>query len=140
MLATEELTYNIEVEEVHNYYVGTSGFLVHNGGDDSAFLNTVKKDVEIYLVKDASGKVVYVGQTVQGIDVRFGQHIGRGHPQWRLGYTRELANSGKWTAYEAAVWEQHYIDKYGGVSNLENNIVAITEDNYYKYRAMHNPC
>jgi hypothetical protein len=139
-LATEELTYNVEVEGAHNYYVGASGVLVHNSSEESAFESTNQTDVEIYVIKDASGKVVYVGQTIQGIDKRFGQHIGQGHPHWGKGYTPERVGGGKWTAYEAAVWEQHFIDENGGLSKLENKKLGITEANYDKYRSKHKPC
>ncbi len=136
IVATEESSYNIEVEGLHNYFVGELGVLVHN----SSFENTTKTAAEIYVVKDASGKVVYVGRTVQGIDTRFNQHIGKGHPAWKNGYKVELAQSGTWTKYEAAVWEQHFIDKHGGLSALENKQLAITEAKYNQYKNLHNPC
>jgi hypothetical protein len=136
IVATEEVTYNIEVEELHTYFVGERGLLVHNSG----FESTVKTYTEIYIVKDVSGKVVYVGQTVQGIDVRYNQHLGDGHPHWKNGYTKERAFGGNWTAYGAAVWEQHYIDLNGGLKKLENSKVAISADKYAQYKNLHNPC
>jgi hypothetical protein len=135
-VATEETTYNIEVDEFHTYFVGKSGVLVHNSG----FESTAKANTEIYIVKDASGKVVYVGRTINGRDVRFDQHIGDGHPHWKNGYKVELAQVGNWTQYEAAVWEQHYIDLNGGKDALENQVNAITEDAYKQYKHLHNPC
>jgi hypothetical protein len=140
-------TYNLEVSELHNFFVGTTGVLVHNG-TGSGFESTKRVFTEIYAVYDASGNIVYVGKTVQGKDVRFGQHnVAKSHWEakgYKMGETP--LKSGHLTAYETAVWEQHYIDKYGGArsvnrkSSLENDIRAITEDNYKEFKDMHNPC
>jgi hypothetical protein len=136
VLAAEESTYNIEVEGLHNYFVGEVGILVHNSG----FETTNKTATEIYLVKDPSGKVVYVGRTVNGIDVRFNEHLGDGHPHWKAGYRYERAAGGNWTQYEAAVWEQHFIDAHGGKTVLENKVNAISEESYKQYKQLHDPC
>jgi hypothetical protein len=50
--------------------------------------------------------------------------------------------SGKWTRYETAVWEQHYINQNGGVGGgqLINRINAITPEKIVLYSKGHNPC
>jgi hypothetical protein len=75
-----------------------------------------------------------------GVDVRFNQHLGDGHPHWQAGYRAERVQGGNWTQYEAAVWEQHYIDLHGGKNVLENKVNAITEDAYKQYKNLHEPC
>jgi len=83
---------------------------------------------------------VYAGQTVNGVEQRFKEHLGDGHPHWKNGYTKKAEFSGNWTPYEAAVWEQHYIDLNGGKNALENKVNAITEEAYIKYKPLHKPC
>ncbi|HKP39138.1 MAG TPA: polymorphic toxin-type HINT domain-containing protein [Pyrinomonadaceae bacterium] len=136
--AAETTTYNFEVFPEHNYFVGVSGILAHNA---SKFESLAKIDIEIYRIVDPKGNVVYVGQTVQGVDVRFNQHINSPkHPHWKAGYKPIRITGGNWTAYEAAVWEQHYIDANGGVAKLENRINAITEGKYNDFKKLHDPC
>ena len=91
-----------------------------------------------------TGEVVYVGQTVQGVDTRIGQHANEGgiKADWDnpSKYDIDTPKSGNWTPYEAHAWEQHYIDKNGGKSNLVNTKNAITEVKYDKFGNLHNPC
>jgi hypothetical protein len=103
----------------------------------------VKTPIEVYVVKNEAGQVIYVGQTEQskGYKERFKEHLSKDHPQWKgKNYTPEVVNYGDWTAYEAAVWEQHYIDEYGGLAKnggkLENKQLGIEKDKYYKYRKL----
>ena len=139
IVAAEEDTYNFEVEESHTYFVGEAGILVHNE-DFSKWESTTKTYTEIYVVRDLSGKVVYIGQTVNGVDQRFKEHLGDGHPHWKDGYTKKRIFADKWTPYEASVWEQHYIDTHGGKNALENKINAIAEKAYLDYKNLHKPC
>ena len=81
-----------------------------------------------------------VGQTVQGIDIRFNQHIGKGHPHWEAGYRAERVGQGNWTKYEAAVWERHFIDQHGGMSALANIKTPIAEAKYSHFKHLHDPC
>jgi hypothetical protein len=136
IMGTHEDTYNISVADFHTFFVGETGLLVHN----SAFENTTKTFTEIYGIRGPSGKIVYVGKTIQGIDARFEQHIATAHPQWAKGYKPKFLGKGDWTTYEAAVWEQHFIDVYGGISVLENRQLAITERKYNKFKTLHDPC
>jgi hypothetical protein len=139
--AQQSATYNLEVNGTHNYFVGERGVLVHNGTE---FESLTKVSTEIYEVLNLQDKVVYVGKTVQGADVRFSSHLNT-KADWReLGYRVRVRRKGMWDAYETAVWEQHYIEHNGGVkigSRLENEINALTPENYDLYKEFgHNPC
>lgn len=138
-------TYNFEVDENHNYFVGSFGLLVHNEGKPSLFESTIKTPTEIYTVTDIStGKVVYVGQTVQGTDTRISQHAAEGgiKAEWDNPnkFDIDTPSSGNWTPYEAHVWEQHHIEKNGGKANLVNSKNAITKTKYDKFGNLHKPC
>lgn len=156
MLAAEEATYNIEVDKDHTYFSGEAGILVHNGGEESGFERLDTYFTEIYEIRDVNtGRVVYVGQSIQGVDTRMGQHVSdpssalfvpeesplRADPNFpRNVYQTTSVASGEWTRYEAAVWEQHYIDSNGGKGRLRNRQDAITQEKFTKYRNLHNPC
>lgn len=142
-------TYNLEIEDIHNYFVGRYGLLVHNQNEPSLFESTIKSNAEIYEVTNLqTGKVEYVGQTVQGTETRLGQHIAEGKANNNLKadwgdptkYDVKTVKSGNWTPYEAHAWEQHYIEKNGGKAKLKNVKNAITETKYGKYAHLHNPC
>lgn len=142
-------TYNLEVEGIHNYFVGAFGNLVHNQNKPSLFESTTRQPTEIYEVYDArTGETVYVGQTTQGTRNRFEQHISEGQREgnfkadWgdRTKFDVRTVETGNWTPYEAHAWEQHYIEKNGGVENLLNKKNAITEGKYDKFADLHNPC
>jgi hypothetical protein len=167
---SEESTYNFEVDQLHNYFVSSSGILVHNGdGNTSGFETTGTVHTEIYQVRDLrTGEVIYVGKTIQGSDTRFEHHItdpksavydyinnptSKGyippdHPLRQApNFPKNLieskpVHSGKWTRYETAVWEQHYINQNGGVGGdqLINRINAITPEKIVLYSKGHNPC
>jgi len=141
-------TYNFEVADHHNYFVGSFGLLVHNEGKPSLFQSTTKTPTEIYTVTDVStNKVVYVGQTIQGKDVRIGQHAAEGgiKADWDnpSKYKTDVVGKGNWTPYEAHAWEQHHIESNGGKDNLLNKKNAITEAKYDKFgneKYGHKPC
>ena len=101
-----------------------------------------------------TGRVVYVGQSVQGVDVRLLDHVNdpksvlfverdsllRGKAGFPGNvYSTRAVRGGVWTPYEAAVWEQHYIDVHGRPSLL-NRQDAITAEKFERYRNLHNPC
>ncbi|WKX76190.1 polymorphic toxin-type HINT domain-containing protein [Zobellia laminariae] len=144
-------TYNLEVEDIHNYFVGLNGILVHNQNDPSKFEKTTKTPIKIYEVYDIdSGETKYVGQTKHlDVDDRFDEHLKSkdtkkiSRENWGKNYDIREVKSGNWTPYEAATWEQHYIEKNGGVAKLENGRNEITEKKYNKYgdeKYGHNPC
>jgi hypothetical protein len=155
---TESTTYNLNVSQAHNYYVGQVGVLVHNGGDDektSNFADTTKKAAKIYEIVDTSSGdpvIVYRGKTTQKtINDRFKQHLkdeaGK-KSDWQQKYDNlklriDLVDQGNWTDYETAVWEKHYIDQglkagYPLVNDLQAH--PISEQKYNQYKHLHNPC
>ena len=157
--AYQSETYNLEVANVHNYFVGTLGTLVHNGKgdiDNSKFADNTKKKGIIYRIVDkSSGKAVtvYVGQTFQeSAEKRFVDgHLKDKHPkkaEWLKKYEAELLEvsvikPGNFTDYELTVWEQHYIDvELAKGSPLVNdlNTPPISKEKYDKYKKFHDPC
>jgi Pretoxin HINT domain len=140
-------TYNFEVEDVHNYFVGDAVTLVHNG-NPSIFGSTKTGQAEIYKIIDkTTNEVVYVGKTVQEGGKRFGQHVlEKGLDTER--FIKETIESGKWTAYETAVREQHFINKYGTktkkivgeFAHVFNKINAISEKKFLKFFDLHKLC
>ncbi len=153
-------TYNFEVENLHTYFVGNNAVLVHNDDSVSKFLSTKEFNSYVYVIRDAeTGKVIYVGQSIQEPNTRLTQHLG--DPDSAVGqYLRkqginpdsagfnfdehlrmETPVKGKpLTPYELTVQEQHFINKHGGIANLENKINAITPEKYKQYKNLHNPC
>jgi len=136
IMGTHEDTFNISVAEFHTFFVGETGVLVHNSG----FENMARTTTQIYAIRNAANEVVYVGKTIQGLDVRFQQHVNSAHPEWANGYRIGQLEAGNWTPYEAAVWEQHYMDTHGGKTVLQNKQLAISEAKYSQFKSLHNPC
>jgi Pretoxin HINT domain len=152
-----ESTYNLEVDVDHTFYVGDMGLLVHNENDSAYALRDNARETRVYRVIDDQGNVIYVGQTVhEDVEARLLEHINdpesalyikraKGSPQIELKDSRnkyriyEIAK-GKWTAYEAAVWEQHFIDYYGRKGTLLNRRSQISVEKFVLYRDLHNPC
>ncbi len=145
-------TYNFEVEEHHNYFVGNFGLLVHNQNKPSLFESTTKNNVDFYRVVDADGKTVYVGQTQQGINTRFDQHIAEGskkgnfksewgNPEKFKVEKVEIPKKGPLTPYEAHAWEKHLIEESKAAGNpIQNKANPIGETKYNKFKDLHNPC
>ena len=153
------ITYNFEVLENHNYFVGSIGILVHNGdGNASAFEDQTKKKAKIYEIvkidpQTNQEKIVYRGKTTQeSVNDRFKEHLREtSDPRkanWkqlnedRLLFVREI-DDGNWTNYETAVWEQHYIDDaldkgYPLVNDLSTP--PISQKSYNQYKPLHQPC
>ncbi|MGF1488198.1 MAG: polymorphic toxin-type HINT domain-containing protein, partial [Prochloraceae cyanobacterium] len=147
-------TYNLEVAEVHNYFVGNLGTLVHNGKGatdrESNFADTTKKDAKIYHIIDKSSgndTVIYVGKTTQEtVQKRFQGHLNK-KPAWKKKRQLNLLevepiDKGKWTDYETAVWEQHYIDDALAKGYpIENDLTTppISRESYDLYKKLHEP-
>lgn len=69
-------TYNLEVDDLHNYFVGTNQLiLTHNANKKLKFTSEILYDFEFYEYVDYDGKVTYAGQTTQGIPKRADQHL-----------------------------------------------------------------
>jgi hypothetical protein len=153
--AYQSATYNLEVCQAHNYFVGTTGVLVHNGDESSNFADTTKKSAKIYeIIDSSSGKdvVVYRGKTVQDtVEQRFKQHLSDDAAKkadWSTKFKeRELRirpiAGGNWTDYETAVWEQHFIDDAVAKGHpIVNDLTSppISENRYNQYKHLHSPC
>ncbi|MGO4875116.1 polymorphic toxin-type HINT domain-containing protein [Pedobacter psychrotolerans] len=110
-------TFNFEVEEVHNYFVGEIGILVHNGPGpkfpNSVYNDPTLRNTEIYRYYDPVTKeTYYVGKTVQGLEKRASQHaVEKGLQKLvdedKLAY--EVIQRGRWSAFQTAAREQHFI-------------------------------
>jgi hypothetical protein len=112
-------TYNLEIEDVHNYFVSTFDILVHNENPfpNSIYNDLTKRPTEIYRYFDpVTKKTVYVGKTVQGVEKRASQHAREKGleallKKGKLKY--EIVEKGMWNAFQTATREQHYMMKYG---------------------------
>lgn len=114
-------TFNIEVEEDHNYFVGSDEVLVHNGG--GAFC--------IYLGKSGlTGPTIYVGQTEQDLMARQAQHRAEAKADksksWKakltLSYAAGPAGALVGLSHdEGHYWERKTYDANGGAA-LKNEI------------------
>jgi pretoxin HINT domain-containing protein len=153
-------TVNLEVSECHNFFVGSVGILVHNGGREFAeteFAKATLYDSKIYRIwrklANGSEQVVYVGKTWQEtIEDRFKQHMKE--KGWTTKeYRCELIVERRMTAYETAVTEAHY-KKFHELQNqaagrpvdgekyLLNEAEPISEAKFRegKKLAFNNPC
>jgi hypothetical protein len=104
----------------------------------SKFESKKRRHGHIYTIRQRSdNKVVYVGQTDQTIKQRWAQHL-REKP-WLDRTTHKIRRkrSGKWTPFRTTAYEQHYINKYGGVGKLRNKINAMTRAKYNKHKGLH---
>jgi hypothetical protein len=127
-------TVNLEIEGLHNFFVGRAGVLVHNEDGESVFASPAVHDSKFYrilgpLPNPPGGEgVVYVGKTWQDtVEDRFAQHMrekGWTSPPYEV---VEIPNplGRPMTAYETAVWEKHYIEQY----RLENRAKGIAFPN-----------
>ena len=151
---TLEDTFNLEVPGPHNYFAGDAGFLVHNDELESGFENVAEAHKYDFYEIRHKGKVIYVGRTYQaaGPEGRFRDHRDPSSPLGKklkaLGINPDALVVTKvagtptrsLTQLEAAVWEQHLIDKNGGKSNLLNARNEITPEKFERYRKLHNAC
>lgn len=127
-------TYNLEVEDCHNYFVSSLDILVHNGKPyaSSIFNNLTKKDTKIYGIIDKQTKqVVYVGKSVQKEGTRLSQHLlEKGLDPKRYGI--KVLEKGKWNAFQTAAREQYHILKNGTKflkqgAEIRNKINAVSK-------------
>ena len=147
-------TYDLEIEELHNYYVGEDEVLTHNKNRTSIFASTDLIDVEFYEILGTTREPLYVGQTIQGHDTRYAQH--RRDPKkagWRnkMKGVMEISINGqsgpfKMTPYEAAVVEMYEINIRGGIrknnQGLYNKQRPIGKKKFEKFKKLgtFNPC
>lgn len=156
-----ERTYNLEVEELQNYYVGKNQVLSHTKSiKESIFASTEIIEVEFYKFFFI-GKILYLGQTTQEIHDRSKQHKAEfnrdnGKRPWikfnpGLGYIRldpndiTMVRFGM-TLYEAAVVHLYEINAVGGIGNkdkyLFNKSLPIGKKRFEHYKKFgnFNPC
>jgi hypothetical protein len=166
----QSTTYNFEVEELHNYFVGDEGVLVHNDDTDAAnaskFADTTAYKSTIYVITDPdTKKVIYVGQTIQDVEARLKQHLvdpkssifqylqKNGYPELAK-HPDFLADKNfrnildvvtpKPTGSALTAYElsvwEQHYINQYGLNKLENKINAITPDKIQAYKNLHNPC
>lgn len=150
-------TYNLEVAENHNYFVGETEILTHNKTRVSKFASKNLIEVSFYriveVVDENTNKSLYVGQTIQEIDTRFSQHRrDRKKASWRnrMNGVLEIKLNGisppyKMTHYEAAVVEMYEINLRGGdvkkKGGLFNKQIPISEKKFMQFKTgSFNPC
>jgi hypothetical protein len=148
-----ETTYNLEIKDNPNYYVGSYNILTHNTSKVSKYASKEIINVEFYEIMSSTKKTLYVGQTVQGIGKRYDQH--RRDPKkahWRIEmkgvFSIDINGESapfKMTAYEAAVVELFEINKAGGKrqgnTGLYNKQNPIGKKKFNKYKKLgFNPC
>ncbi|WP_413511566.1 polymorphic toxin-type HINT domain-containing protein [Myroides odoratus] len=147
-------TYDLEIEELHNYYVGEDEVLTHNKNRTSTFASTELINVEFYEILGEKKESIYVGQTIQKVGARYDQH--RRDPKkafWRkkMKGVFELSINGesgpfKMTPYEAAVVEMYEINTRGGIrknnQGLYNKQRPIGKKKFelFKKLGTFNPC
>ena len=139
-------TFNLEIQDCHNYLVGLSGILVHNQSKPSSFESTVTKDTKFYKITNNTTGEVYIGQTTRDIDTRFKEH-GR-EKSWtkQNNYSVEPIidpNRPKdLTPYESRVWERHYMkqEEINGKNLLNKEKSIISKNKYEQYEHLHSPC
>lgn len=133
-------TYNLEIDELHYYLVGNNGILVHNQSKPSKFDITTTKPTSFYKITGPN-KEIYIGQTTRDVNTRFDEHgIEKGWTPENGWSVEQLGKKQDLTPYEAAVWEQHYIEQNGGKNKLLNKRNEITNKKYDAYAHKHKPC
>ncbi len=161
IIKAEVPTYNFEVTENHNYYVGKQrSILTHNDGKRLKFTSEVLMDFEFYEYLDFNNKPTYVGQTTQGITKRGDQH----DLEFKKNPTKkefikisrkgaiEITVNGqrgpfKMTPFEAAVTEMHELQTRGGkrlngkgLFNKKNPVSKRTFERIKNKYPNFNPC
>jgi hypothetical protein len=155
IIEQSETTYNLEVADLHNYFVGEDEVLSHNKSiADSIFASTEVLQVNFYSIDDFLKQPMYVGQTTQRIEVRYGQHkIDPKKAAWvdKMKGVFELSINGKsgpfsMTPYEAAVTELYEINYYKGTTKStepfknKQKPIGNKKFDYFKKNATFNPC
>ncbi len=167
VVISEEKTYNLEVKDNSNYFVGTKGVLVHNRSKlDKTLANALKEgDYFFYEILGKNEKAIYVGLTTRTIEGRYAEHVYENKRKLAKGIKRkkwiekaikpsvEIKINGKkgplrLTAFEAAIIEFHEIQNRGGIGSskikgiLYNKAKPIGESrfNKIKKKLKLNPC
>lgn len=166
IIENTEKTYNLEIENNHNYFVGQDEILTHNTNKVFKFADETLYDFGFYELVKGKGAddVLYVGITTQEFTKRADQHAQEGkaalkgtkpYNAWKAKIgTGEVSIFGikpgytKMTFYEATVWETYFINERGGgkahkgLGKLLNRKTPISEKMFYdmKKTGKFNPC
>jgi hypothetical protein len=151
-----EKTYNFEVEDLHNYYVGKDQVLSHNKSiKDSIFASTDIIEVKFYKILDPQVQPIYVGQTIQDFDTRFAQHrrdpkktswVDKMRGVFEIELTDGKPGTYKMTPYEAAVTELYEINHNKGTTKSmevfknKSKPIGRRKFEYFKKHGSFNPC
>lgn len=139
-------TVSLEVEGLHNFFVGEPAVLVHNGPPSSTSyddltlrLNRIYRVIESRA--DGSRLVIYVGKTRRTLTERFEEHL-EAKPYWRDRTLQiEEIKEGKWTNFETAVWEKHEIEVYRALNpQLENDAEPLSKDTFARLKRFFKGC
>ncbi len=136
-------TYNLEVQDNPNYYVGKNALLAHNATKISKFASKEKIFVEFYELIDSKKEVLYVGQTIQKRTAREAQHLNDTKKPWRnkIKGSFEIYPKQWMTPYEAAVVEMYEMNYRGGKTGLFNKVNPISKRKFNKFKDLgFNPC
>lgn len=160
IIKAEVPTYNLEVTENHNYYVGKNQhILTHNDGKKLKFTSEVLMDFEFYEFFDYQNNPLYIGQTTQGVPKRVDQHTQdfeknsnkKEFMKYQEG-NKTLRINGekgpfKMTPFEAAVTEMYELQTRGGkqmngkgLFNKKNPVSKRTFERIKNKYPNFNPC
>ncbi|MGB3590687.1 MAG: hypothetical protein WBA16_03290, partial [Nonlabens sp.] len=159
-------TYNLEVEELHNYLVGHTGLLSHNANKRPGYKSTTKRGYSFYgLAQFGDVDFQYIGKTTRDdLGQRLSEHIQEGrralrgkkpYYKWKAKvdaipnlYKGSNAHV-QMTEWESAVWERHHIEhqRLKGV-DLRNRSMPLGKNgaSFKKYKKFFennpniNPC
>jgi hypothetical protein len=155
-------TFNLEVADNNNYFVGTNGILTHNAARIFKYADRTEYEFIHYVLRE-NGKDLYVGITAQEFSKRFDQHVNEGrralqgikpHNAWKAGrITADYINLPvhlnsvpekpiKMTFFESRVIEMHEIAERGGIKNLKNISKPMSKASFIVWKKIgwFNPC
>ncbi|MGB3591543.1 MAG: Hint domain-containing protein [Nonlabens sp.] len=166
VIEEEVTTYNLEVEDLHNYLVGATGLLSHNSNKRPGYKSTSKRGYSFYgLGKFGDIDIQYVGKTTRNdLALRLYEHQLEGdralngkktYYSWKANVDA-IPNLNKganafveMTEFESAVWERAYIEqqKVKGIK-LRNRSMPLGRrmgsfkkyQRYFKNNKNINPC
>jgi hypothetical protein len=163
IIKKEANTYNLEIAQNHNYYVGNNPILTHNDAKILKYSSEILLEFEFYEFLDYDNKSLYVGQTTQGITKRADQHtrdyiktpnkkefmnpeINGGLKRIRINNNPKLIKV-KMTPFEAALTEMYELQLRGGkrrgllgLFNKKNPVSKRTFIKIKKDFPSFNPC
>ncbi|MGB5981097.1 MAG: Hint domain-containing protein [Nonlabens sp.] len=168
-LVEEEVpTYNLEVEDLHNYLVGSTGLLSHNANKRPSYKTTTTRGYSYYRLGgliDDTFKTEYIGKTTRKeLGLRLYEHQLEGkraldgkktYYSWKAdidaipNLNKGLSAYVEMTEFESAVWERAFIEeqKKKGV-DLRNRSMPLGKNggSFKKYKRFFennpnvNPC